>query len=53
MVHFSKNELASDPQVRKLVSEQTSQWSEMVERHRKEEWETMKQQLTDQQVLLL
>lgn len=48
----NKNELASDPQVRKLVSEQTSQWSEMVERHRKEEWETMKQQLTDQQDVL-
>ncbi|XP_067011933.2 1-phosphatidylinositol 4,5-bisphosphate phosphodiesterase [Anabrus simplex] len=48
----NKAELASDPAIRKLVTEQTLQWSEMVKRHRKEEWEIMKQQLTDQQDIL-
>ncbi|XP_063228854.1 1-phosphatidylinositol 4,5-bisphosphate phosphodiesterase isoform X2 [Bacillus rossius redtenbacheri] len=48
----NKAELASDPAVRKLVTEQTLQWSDMVERHRKEEWETMHSQLVEQQDLL-
>lgn len=48
----SKNDLVSDPAVRKLVVEQTVQWSDMVERHRKEEWELMRQHLTDQQDIL-
>ncbi|XP_069698316.1 1-phosphatidylinositol 4,5-bisphosphate phosphodiesterase-like isoform X2 [Periplaneta americana] len=48
----NKNELVSDPAVRKLVAEQTSQWSEMMERHRKDEWEVVKQHLTDQQDIL-
>ncbi|XP_046981593.1 1-phosphatidylinositol 4,5-bisphosphate phosphodiesterase isoform X2 [Schistocerca americana] len=48
----NKNELASDPQVRKVVAEQTSQWSEMVERHRKEEWEMLRAHLQDQQEIL-
>ena len=48
----SKNELAADPAVRKLVKEQTEQWSEMIERHRKEEWEVVKQHLTDQKEIL-
>lgn len=53
-VHFyhSKNDLVSDPAVRKLVVEQTVQWSDMVERHRKEEWELIRQHLTDQQDIL-
>jgi phosphatidylinositol phospholipase C beta len=48
----SKNELVADPAVRKLVAEQTVQWSDMVEHHRKEEWELIKQHLTDQQDIL-
>lgn len=48
----SKNELVSDPAVRKLVAEQTVQWSDMVKRHRKEEWELVRQHLTDQQDVL-
>lgn len=48
----NKNELLSDPAVRKLVAEQTVQWSDMVERHRKEEWELVKQHLIDQQDIL-
>jgi phosphatidylinositol phospholipase C beta len=48
----SKNELLSDPAVRKLVAEQTVQWSDMIERYRKEEWELIRQHLTDQQDIL-
>lgn len=48
----SKAEIASDPAIRKLVQEQTTQWSEMVERHRKEEWKSMKQHVTDQEEIL-
>ncbi|GLV35232.1 no receptor potential A [Carabus blaptoides fortunei] len=48
----NKNDLQNDPAVRKLVTEQALQWSEMVERHRKQEWETLKQQLHDQQDIL-
>lgn len=48
----SKAEVASDPTIRKLVQEQTAQWSEMVERHRKEEWKAMKQHVADQEEIL-
>nr|CAD7403879.1 unnamed protein product [Timema cristinae] len=48
----NKMELAMDPGVRKLVTVQTLQWSEMVERHRKEEWGTMKGHLAEQQDIL-
>jgi len=46
------NEAASDPNIRKLVVEQTSQWTEMIEKHRKEEWELMKSHLQAQEAIL-
>ncbi|XP_034238363.1 1-phosphatidylinositol 4,5-bisphosphate phosphodiesterase isoform X2 [Thrips palmi] len=48
----SKEECMSDPVIRKLVQEQTAQWSEMVERHRKAEWRAMRQQVADQEEIL-
>ncbi|KAI5730985.1 hypothetical protein M8J77_002968 [Diaphorina citri] len=45
----SKAELVNDDSVKKLVLEQMKQWSEMVERHRKEVWSLMKTQVTEQQ----
>jgi hypothetical protein len=39
----------NDDSVKKLVLEQMKQWSEMVERHRKEVWSLMKTQVTEQQ----
>ncbi|KAL1455586.1 hypothetical protein WDU94_009670 [Cyamophila willieti] len=45
----SKAELVNDESVKKLVLEQMKQWSEMVERHRKEVWTMMKTQVTEQQ----
>lgn len=41
---FSKNALAQDANVKKVISEQTAQWSAMMERQRKEEWELLKNQ---------
>lgn len=46
------NEAAQDPAVRKLVVEQMSQWSEVVERQQREKWETLRQQLKDNQDVL-
>jgi phosphatidylinositol phospholipase C beta len=48
----SKEEIKNDPAIRKLIQEQNAQWSEMVERHRKEEWEQLKQQINDQKEIL-
>jgi phosphatidylinositol phospholipase C, beta len=48
----SKDEIKNDASIRKVIQEQNTQWSEMVERHKKEEWEMLKQQITDQQDIL-
>lgn len=48
----SKDEIKADQNVRKAITEQTSQWSEMCERHKKEEWELLKTQVNDQQETL-
>ncbi|XP_011155850.2 1-phosphatidylinositol 4,5-bisphosphate phosphodiesterase [Solenopsis invicta] len=39
-----KNALAQDTNVKKIISEQTVQWSTMMEKQRKEEWELLKNQ---------
>ncbi|KAI4483437.1 hypothetical protein M0802_013387 [Mischocyttarus mexicanus] len=39
-----KSALVQDANVKKVISEQTAQWSAMVEKHRKEEWEILKNQ---------
>lgn len=41
---FSKNSLAQDANVKKVINEQTAQWSAMMEKQRKEEWELLKNQ---------
>ncbi|CAG9858517.1 unnamed protein product [Phyllotreta striolata] len=48
----NKNDLVNDPAVRKLVTEQTLEWSALMERHRKQEWEFLRKQLDDQRDLL-
>lgn len=40
----SKNALGQDANVKKIISEQTAQWSAMMEKQRKEEWELLKNQ---------
>ncbi|XP_031839544.1 1-phosphatidylinositol 4,5-bisphosphate phosphodiesterase [Nomia melanderi] len=39
-----KSALLQDANVKKVISEQTAQWSAMVEKQRKEEWELLKNQ---------
>lgn len=48
----SKEEIKADPAIRKVIQEQNAQWSEMIERHKKEEWDLLKQQLNDQREIL-
>ncbi|KAF2902540.1 hypothetical protein ILUMI_03640 [Ignelater luminosus] len=48
----NKSDLVNDPAVRRLVQEQTVQWSELMERHRKQEWEFLRNQLDDQRDIL-
>ncbi|CAG9764936.1 unnamed protein product [Ceutorhynchus assimilis] len=48
----SKNDLVNDESVRKLVTEQTIEWSSLMEKHRKQEWEFLRTQLDDQRDLL-
>ena len=39
LVFRDNNEVVNDPNVKQVVFEQTKQWSDMMERHRKEEWD--------------
>ncbi|BET01285.1 phospholipase C [Nesidiocoris tenuis] len=48
----NKTDAAKDEGVKEVVAGQVTQWSEMVERHRKEYWAMMKQHVTEQQELL-
>ncbi|XP_077295962.1 no receptor potential A isoform X2 [Arctopsyche grandis] len=49
----NKAELTSDPAVKKLVTEQTAQWSELAERQRREHWAGARQRLQEQRELLI
>lgn len=49
---FSKPDLINDASIKKMIAEQVMQWSEMIERHRKEEWELLKSQVTEQREAL-
>ncbi|XP_008206467.2 1-phosphatidylinositol 4,5-bisphosphate phosphodiesterase isoform X1 [Nasonia vitripennis] len=40
-----KSALINDASIKKLISEQTTQWTQMMEKQRKEEWELQKVQL--------
>ncbi|KAH1019172.1 hypothetical protein HUJ04_009028 [Dendroctonus ponderosae] len=48
----SKSDAVNDANVRKLVTDQTIEWSTLMERHRKQEWEFLRNQLDDQRDLL-
>lgn len=45
LVTNSKNALVNDASVKTMIKEQTTQWTQMMERQRKEEWELSKTQL--------
>lgn len=42
----------NDPAVKQVVVDQTKQWSDMMERHRKEEWDLMRCHLQAQEEVL-
>ena len=46
------NDVVNDPSVKTLVLEQTNQWSEMVERHRREEWQLLRTHIQAQEDVL-
>ena len=41
-----------DPGIKTVVAEQMQQWSDMMERHRKEEWTMLKDHLKSQEDIL-
>ncbi|KAB7495953.1 1-phosphatidylinositol 4,5-bisphosphate phosphodiesterase [Armadillidium nasatum] len=47
-----KKEVVDDPTIKGVVSEQMRQWSEMMEKHRKEEWAMLKEHLKSQEEIL-
>lgn len=46
------NDVVNDPAVKQVVVEQTKQWSDMMERHRKEGWDLMRAHLQAQEDVL-
>ena len=46
---YSKTEVVKEAGVKEVVGQQVGQWSEMIERQRKEHWALMKQHITEQQ----
>eukprot|EP00095_Tigriopus_kingsejongensis_P003368 snap_masked-scaffold153_size302544-processed-gene-0.0 protein:Tk03368 transcript:snap_masked-scaffold153_size302544-processed-gene-0.0-mRNA-1 annotation:"phospholipase beta isoform" len=47
------NDVVNDPTVKNVVVKQTQQWSEMMEKHRKEEWKLMNDHLKMQEDVLM
>lgn len=43
-----RSDVANDPLIMELVKEQTVQWSQMLDRHQREEWDLLKSQLHQQ-----
>jgi len=53
IVKLNKTEdIGNEPIVKELVADQMKQWSDMIERHHKEEWDLLKNQITQQGDLL-
>ena len=48
----SSSEVENDPEIKGLVNEQMRQWSEMMEKHRKEEWTLLKTHIKSQEDIL-
>lgn len=44
----NKNDVVNDPVVRDIVAQQTKQWSSILDKHRREEWEMLKDHLHQQ-----
>ena len=46
---FSRGDLGNDPDILKLVVDQTESWTELMHKQRKEEWEMLKTHLHSQE----
>jgi phosphatidylinositol phospholipase C beta len=42
------DDIANDPSVKEMVAHQMKQWSEMIEKHHKEEWDLLRNQISQQ-----
>ncbi|KAM7349193.1 no receptor potential A isoform 1-T7 [Cochliomyia hominivorax] len=45
----SKDEIRNDSAIKSAIAEQTKQWTEMIARHKKEEWDLLRQHVQDSQ----
>ncbi|KAH8420464.1 hypothetical protein KR009_010603 [Drosophila setifemur] len=45
----SKDDIRNDANIKNSINEQTKQWTEMIARHRKEEWDMLRQHVQDSQ----
>ncbi|GIZ01630.1 1-phosphatidylinositol 4,5-bisphosphate phosphodiesterase [Caerostris extrusa] len=50
--NIKNDDVANDPQIRELVVVQMKQWSSMMEKHRREEWDLLKGHLLQQREIL-
>ncbi|XP_037935996.1 1-phosphatidylinositol 4,5-bisphosphate phosphodiesterase isoform X2 [Teleopsis dalmanni] len=45
----SKDEIRNDSAIKNAITEQTQQWTEMIAKHKKEEWDMLRQHVQDSQ----
>ena len=48
----SKDEIRNDGAIKTAITEQTSTWADMISRHKKEEWDMLRQHVQDSQEAL-
>lgn len=46
---YSKDEIRNDTTIKNAITEQTQQWTEMIAKHKKEEWDMLRQHVQDSQ----
>jgi len=45
----SKDDIRNDANIKNSINDQTKQWTDMIARHRKEEWDMLRQHVQDSQ----
>lgn len=45
----SKDEIRNDSAIKSAIAEQTKQWTEMISKHKREEWDLLRQHVQDSQ----
>lgn len=46
---YSKDEIRNDSAIKTAIADQTKQWTEMIAKHKKEEWDLLRQHVQDSQ----